>query len=323
MSKMNPLVKYLAYGAFSFFSFFLFLYATFPSNELFQHTLLGLIDKWSHGDIVVKAQEVSMAGISGLRLRDVNIFVNQEGDAAPMRIALDMVQLKINLFATILKLFSAPEKSVLGPLGGIDITLKQGAEQGELDLSLSESSEGLSVKAKVDSLDLKKMPALKSSMPLPFEGLLSAQLDIETGNKLETAGQGSFSFTLSKAAIGAGQVDTPMGPLSRPTINMGEIGSELKLEKGQMSVVSWKQHGSDLSKSTLSGKIRLQPKFKSSKLDLKLGFAFAEQFLEQQASIKTMLQIGGLRADSSGLYTLTLSGSLASPTARELRGLKK
>ncbi len=306
----QSILKWLGYSAFSLFTFLLFLYVTFP-REAILHRIDAEIAKASGGKVTLKTQKLELAGISGIRLKEVNIFIAGDGEATPTRLTVDSLEVKVHLFKTIKRLISKANGIILGPVGGLDLKMVQGT--GSLILTISEEEKEAVLSANMEGLRLERLLPAFVSLPIPVRAVTSAKLNAEIKKQWYTGGKGRLDLSLKNVSLGEGTVKTPIGPFELPLIDLGAVSATLLLENGALKVDKWQQSGKDLLESDISGKITMQKKMESSALDIGISIKPSNEFLEKNSKFGAMIAMAGLKKDSDDNYSFTLSGRFSSP----------
>lgn len=314
MKKITKnILKYLGYSFFSLVTFLLFVYITFPMGAI-QNRLDAEIAKATDGKVTLKAKKLSLAGISGLRLTDINIFIEGENGAPATRLTMDEFEAKIHLFGTIGRAISKKKDGLLGTLAGVDVKLKQG--DGSAFITISEEEGFTAVLANIEQMRAERILPAFVKLPFPVRSMISAKLEANLKKQWYSNGQGKCTISLRNTSIGEGTVSTPLGPFELPIIDLGTISADLKLEKGALKIENWKQAGNDLAASDISGKITLQKRFDASALDLRFSFKPSDNFLEKNGKFNSMLQLAGLKKDNKENYTFSLAGRVSSPKVK-------
>ncbi len=307
------ILKWLGYSAFSFFTFLLFLYITFP-REAILHRLKAEVTKASNGKVTLNTQKLALAGISGISLKEINIFIAGDDNATPTRLTIDSLEVKIHLFKTIKRLITKNKGGLLGPIGGLDATIIQG--KGSLFATISEEEKATDLMVNFEELRLERLLPAFVSIPLPVRAITSGTLKAKLKNQWYTNGEGSLELRLKNCSLGAGTVNTPLGPFELPLIDFGTISTTMLLERGALKIDKWQQSGRDLVESSINGKITLQKRLESSALDLGISLKPGSEFLEKNSKFGAMIAMAGLKKDEDDNYSFIISGRFSDPSAK-------
>ncbi len=309
----RSLLKWLGYSAFSFFTFLLFLYITFP-REAVLHRLDAEIAKASGGKVTLKTQKLELAGISGIRLKEANVFIAADDGGTPTRLTVDSLEVKVHIFKTLKRLISKANGIILGPVGGLDLKMVQG--DGSLIVTISEEEKSADIFANMENLRLERLLPALVSLPFPVRAITSGKLEGQIKKQWYTNGKARLDLSLKNVSLGEGTVKTPLGPFELPLIDLGTVATTLLLENGSLKVDKWQQSGKDLVNSDISGKVILQKKMESSSMDIGISIKPSSEFLEKNSKFGAMIAMAGLKKDTDDSYSFTINGRFSSPKVK-------
>lgn len=288
-------IRWLGYGLCGLLAFCFFLYWSFPFDAL-QGRLSKLLEQQLGGQYVVSLGKIESHWLSGVDLHDVTISPR----ATPDEPVLKLPRLRIRVALTSL-LFGSPAVAFTADL-----------EHGRISGHGSQGEEGPVVQLELDDVELQQFRFLEAATGLHVAGRVAGDVGLTLNPRQIKAMEGSFDLRFIEWKVRKGsallkQVATLLGgELDDDYRLSGKEGSglQVKIEKGEASIASFKLDGGDLGVDC-SGKIFLQRPFEASRLNLKGELAIGEK-------LKQVLPVAMLGTPTErGGFPLELSGQLS------------
>ncbi len=180
---------------------------------------------------------------------------------------------------------------------------------GNIKLVSGFKKENIGIELIVDNLDLSLVDIFKDKTGLNLKGNLDMNLNLSLNKKETNKSNGSISFSLNSTEIKGGKI---MG-FEVPSVNIGELKSEIDIKNGKLKVSNFKGKGKDLE-IKLAGDGQLAQNIGRSSLNLNLKLKPAQVFIEKNEKIKTILFGIGSSLDKEGYYNFSIKGTLSSPS---------
>lgn len=292
--------KKILRGAGYFFFFLLmtllFTYLTLPFEKIKARYVKVVEDKYNV-DIVGKIEK---SWFTGLAIKSLRITPRAKPGEKVQETEIEEGSVRLSL----LPLF-------LGRLQGtLSLKLVGG---GSLSATVTRKGGKVDVEAKLDALDIKSLPILKSMLGgRNIEGVVSGSINATLGkNPVDWAGK----LELSAENVKMNEFKVPIAQLGNqsitvPALSMGNLKAEVELVDGAAVVKTLKFEGPSDVQASLEGYLQLREPFGTSELNAYMRFKLSEDFfkrnpkftiLQGEASMKS-----ALRPD--GFYGFSLQG---------------
>lgn len=289
-TKRERLKKLIGYPAFFLAAFVLMLYLTFPYDAVAE--LARNAAKQNKIDLSIGSVG---PGFLGIRAKKVGITMPRKpGEAGePTPIMIDSVS----------------ARPMLLPPG---ISYSASVFGGTVDGRVGVLGDAPHVRVQMKGVDLAKANS-KAALGLDLGGRLNGVIDVDLHKQDSSKTTGRVAFTGEDVIINGGTVSN----YDLPKVDLGRLEAELKLDKGQAQVQTFKANGKDVEAS-IEGNITLAQKLMFSTLALKLKFKPSEDFLRKNSFIQTGLNFA-MRKDPGGFYATNIERMLGNPSFRPMR----
>lgn len=265
--------KWVGYPAFFLFSFLLFAYWTFPWDRVrdfivqevenprgpggrrepsgFQLEIVDLSPSWGTG-----------VNLTGVRL----VRMPLTPDERPVDVTFEELNLRVGVLAAL--------------FGSIDLSFDAIVAGGDVRGRYERSDDAMSIEAKLENINLRRLSILRAYLPLPLEGRLSGDVDLDLPADPSGA-EGRLSLSLEGLKVGDGQAKLSfegMGDgLTVEQIDAGDLRLVAAVQNGVLEIERMSARGPDMELGG-AGQLRLLPRLGSSRLDLLLRLAFTEDY---------------------------------------------
>lgn len=301
----NRILKGVAYTLFFLFCLAVFLVWGFPVERI-----QSLIEREASKALGMKAtvSELSMLFPNGVEASAVRLTKEEEDGKPGFGLLATDVSARIGILGII--------------TGSRDISFSAGLLSGTIegDLRLDENAQEIA--AKIQQLDLAKLPLLSDKIGLPVNGKVQGQVELELNPKDFKAARGTIAIAVEKAGLGEGKLQLPVpgfsGGLTVPPINLGKILAELEIGKGRADIKTLQVRSEDVE-ATVEGNLNLQKRLDQSMANLKVKFKLTDDFLNRNPKFKDLIQMAGLPRGPDGMSTYNIYGNIGHPQFKVAR----
>ncbi|MCC6750804.1 MAG: type II secretion system protein GspN [Deltaproteobacteria bacterium] len=319
---LSKVAIWVGYPLFAAASFLTFVYVTFPYDAV-----KGLIEDYAavSGDVEVRIGDLGPSPLFGVTAREVSVRLTPpappppppmlgtatEGQPAPeppakpkpVRIVLEEVTVSAGLLALL--------------SGGTDISFSVLGMGGKLSGRYTmEKKRGWTLEAEAKELDLGALPSVSAAIGLPVQGKLSAKVDLQVPLHRLANASGSIELEGEGLSIGDGKakLKVPGDPMlamgvTLPRVNLGKLGGQLKIEKGELTLDGFASQSPDLELA-LEGNVSLREPLAYSTVSAYLRIKVNPELKRKDTKFEILensLQAG---KRSDGYYGMRLFGIL-------------
>jgi len=306
----KPLWKFATIAVAGFLSFSISAGLSFPDDEL-KEIVIVQAEKALGPKYKVRIDELDVWWFTGVSLDGIQIEERVNDDVPidpdipadlPMKVRITSVRARLT---PLLSLFH------LAPTVEFEVDVDGGIIEG----TASFGSEGTTIRAQVDKLDLRTTPALASFTGVPFFGELSADIEWTLSPKLQPTA-GFVRLSGSQLTLGPATVMTekfpPMTYFEIPQTNFGTLAVDLEFSEdnktsGLLKIKKMETSGRDIRLEAW-GSVDTATTLKRSKVDVKMRTQLDETFVKKN-SIAPFLNVNEVRKGKNrDWYGFTISG---------------
>jgi len=306
----TPLAAAATIAVAGFLSFSISAGLSFPDDEL-KEIVIVQAEKALGPKYKVRIDELDVWWFTGVSLDGIQIEERVNDDVPidpdipadlPMKVRITSVRARLT---PLLSLFH------LAPTVEFEVDVDGGIIEG----TASFGSEGTTIRAQVDKLDLRTTPALASFTGVPFFGELSADIEWTLSPKLQPTA-GFVRLSGSQLTLGPATVMTekfpPMTYFEIPQTNFGTLAVDLEFSEdnktsGLLKIKKMETSGRDIRLEAW-GSVDTATTLKRSKVDVKMRTQLDETFVKKN-SIAPFLNVNEVRKGKNrDWYGFTISG---------------
>ncbi|MFO8070247.1 MAG: type II secretion system protein GspN [Polyangia bacterium] len=188
----------------------------------------------------------------------------------------------------------------LGPAGLPGAQREARPEEEEEEEENGEDDASLSLSVVLSDLDLRRLHDLRSELPLPISGRVSAELEIESSTALFTDAAGELEITIEKLVVGSedAQVDVGGMPMTVDPIEVDSTSCLVAFGEGRAEFEDFEMKSDDID-IDVTGTINFRDPLARSRFDVYLKFRFLEGYTSK--SEKASMLVDNLASFSSKL----------------------
>lgn len=283
--------KWAGYPAFFIFCFIVFAYWTFPWDRVRDR----IIDMAAQQGYELEIVDLSPSRLSGVTLEGVRLVLPAEGDDPALDVVIDELTVRASLFSAL-----SSTKSF-----SFDAELAGGDAQG--DVAVGEDN--FELEAAFDTIDLKRIPALRRFTKLPVEGTLDGEVVIALPAEVGES-SGNIDLTIGSMSVGDGKskVSIPgWGGLTLDRADLGDLEVQAVIEDGNAEIETFKADGDDIKLDVL-GRVKLAKPMPRSQMNLLVKTKIEDAYKTRSPKVATMLDLASSGRDYKA--ALTPDGSL-------------
>ncbi len=216
----------------------------------------------------------------GAILEDVHLRVDPETpDGNPLEVEFDRVVARVGLFGL---LFGTQSFSFEAETGG-----------GSIEGSYSNSDTETQITGHLERVSLARLGVLEGALGLPLEGRLGGDIELTLAEERADT-EGEVSLTIRNLVIGDGVSKLAIpnfgDGVTIPEIEAGDVELDLRARNGVAEVRKFEGNGEDLELRG-SGSLQLSRPVQTSRLDVLLRVAFAEEFKDQDETAERLMTV--------------------------------
>ncbi|MEZ4272454.1 MAG: type II secretion system protein GspN [Myxococcota bacterium] len=298
--KQNKTLRILGYVAFAWFSLLVGLYLTFPAEAVAQR-LSHEITKASGGRYNATFAQVSPDGFSGIEAENVKLLISSGGET--LEILVDRVYAHLRLLPLLAFNLSFD----------VEIQLGEGSIEAVIDPDRGRLAR---LNVEIDTVDFSSPPILTKLAGLPLGGILNGDVALDWSTDPKKA-SGHIDLKLDKGSVGPAQIQG----FSIPATQLGKMELRFELAGGKLQIVELAQAGGDISLRG-QGSVLLRPPLSSSTLDLCLEAKPQEEFLKNNPTFRTALDLAAqlqVRRDAEGFLHIPVRGNIDALGSRSIQ----
>lgn len=177
-------------------------------------------------------------------------------------------------------------------VGDLDVSFSALLAGGEVTGEVELADDASRYAAELDSINLRRIPILRSATGLPLAGVLSGQFDL-TVDADPTKSQGAIDLRIAGLEVGDGNAKLKVPGIGGLTIDRMAAGDLLihsKVENGIADFKELRANGEDIELDG-SGSLRLAQPLKVSKLDILISAKIKDAYKERSDRAKTLLSL--------------------------------
>jgi type II secretion system protein N len=287
----HPVLRRLLLPAAGVIAFGLFLVITFPYDVLARRIEMEA----QRAGAELSIGSVGAGGLASVRARDVRVRLAPAGSVPWLELRFDRAVFSPDVLALLFRRTSF----------GFSVQGYGGTAKGHLALSNDPRLPGISsLRLDAVDLDLAALP-LREMAGVSAAGKLRVKADLPALLPVETA-RGALTLALDGAALTGGAV---MG-FSLPPTTFGRIDGSVAVDKGIARVDKTAARGGDLE-ADVDGSVNLRPLLSLSQADLHVRFRPADHWLNENAPVKSMIELIQNARQGDGSYVFTFTGPLS------------
>ncbi len=287
---MKP-IRIIGYASFFVFSLILGLYLTFPWGALKDRLELELTARtgWRIESERLQPYWLTGVAIDGLKL---------QSPEAQEPFELDRVIAKAHILSFL--------------VGARGVTAWIPVGEGELNLSLRQSSSANRILAQGEKVELGLIRGLPTLTGLPLTGEVDLDVDLRLDKEDAAKTAGQIDIKGSDLEIGEG--GKVMGFPIPTALVLGNLDWGVEIADGKAEIPRQEMRGGDFDVD-VEGTIDLASPIERSKLDVAVSFKPSPEFLKANGLIEALLNNIRRARGNDGFYTYAITGSMKHPRA--------
>ncbi len=282
------ILRYVGYVLFALVSLVVSLYLTFPWNHA-KEFLLSQVNQSTGMKLTVDTLEP--APLTGVRAKGVKL--ETKPGAEPL--ALAQLEVKAHVF-----------QLLKGNKGG---TVQFPIAQGTVDADVTQTAEGLEIKARIENIELALLPAIADAIGLPLSGVISLEADLFVSSKDPSETRGNLALQGKGLELLAGG---KVGGFPVPELAIGDFDWKVPIDKGRAKLDKQTIRGENVEVMVDGEIVVLNPPSRSN-LNLNVSFRPTEAFLKKEPLLGALLNNINQAKGADGFYTYAVSGALTQP----------
>jgi len=282
--RIRRIVALSGYPLFYLFCLFLFAYFTFPYQRLKERLLVELEAQRQNNPSAqrIEIQSLGPYWLSGVTLKGLTLISPRTGAAGiepdASKLTFDQAHVRVSLLPLL--------------IGRVTVTFGAKAFDGSIDGWTRASSEGRSIEASLEDIDVSKMSMLGDLVGgLPMAGTMNGKMAWMLPDQKLSKATGMLSITISDFAAADGKTKIA-GKLALPQLNVGTFELAAEAKDGILKINKLGAQGKDLDLAG-EGKISLRDVFSDSLSDLYLRFRFSDSYKMKNEMTKSLFGAPG------------------------------
>lgn len=299
--SLERVSKWVGYPVFFFVCLLFFSYLTFPYDRLRDKLVQVAATQGYELEVI----DLEPSWITGVTLSGVRMVLppQNEGDAA-----LDVVIDELTVRASVIPLVFGTRA------GSFAAEFANGYAEGDVSFSADETH----IDAELETIDLKRISALRRYTKIPIEGIVSGALELDMPKEVNKA-TGMVELTIQGLTVGddESQIDVPgWGGLTVDRASLGDLKLHATIVDGLAKIDELESHGKDL-KLDATGQVRLSRPLGRSQLDVLARIEILDAYKQRSTRIASVLDLAKGRPEfksaqaSDGAIQYRLAGSIA------------
>ncbi len=315
--SLERISKWVGYPLFFMACLLFFAYLTFPYDRLRDKLVQVAATQGYELEVI----ELEPSWITGVTLSGVRLVLPAQTEGDP---TLDLVVDELTVRASLIPL-------TLGRrAGSFEAEFANGYAEGDVSFG----AEDTHIDAELETIDLKRISALRRYTKIPVEGIVTGQIELDMPKEVNKA-TGFVELTIEGLSVGddESQIDVPgWGGLTVDRASLGTLKMHATIADGLAKIDELQSHGKDL-KLDATGQVRLSRPLGRSQLDVLARIEIQEAYKERSTRIAAVLDLAKGRPEfksaqtSDGAIQYRLAGSIAGrirpkPAGREKFAVK-
>ena len=255
----------LLYPGFFFLAFVFGVYWTFPYDHLRDYIIQ---EAERGGGLHLQIGSLEPSWLTGVEVEDVRVgIVQDDDDTAPPTLDIDEATARISLL------------SLMGGTTEVDFDAAI-VGGGHVDGSFATNETSTHLIANFDTVDLRRVGPLQSSVGLPLMGRLDGTVDLNAATEAANT-NADIDLTVRNLSVGDGetQLEIPGMPIgvTLARLNLGRFELEMDTERGVSRIETLHAEG-DHAEIWGTGSVRFVHPLERSSLDTLMRIKFAEDY---------------------------------------------
>jgi type II secretion system protein N len=263
----------------------LFMYMMFPFNDL-GDLVSSKVSEVTQGQVFIDFDKLNLSLLPspGIELGGVTLDTAMTGSVTAKSIEISP---SIPALLTFKPGATIKAEDLLG--GDIDISTRPGKRLSNVQPSRNEQK----FDADLSEVNLSQV-AKMLDLPLQVDGQLSGSVQSAFDPMFAEQPNGDIDLHATRAVIPEGNVNTPMGPLTLPRMNLGEITVQSHAENGRFEIQKFVvgKPGGDLY-ANVAGRVEMRvspgPNMIPGAYDLNIHLQVGEAFKSRMAAFLSFL----------------------------------